>query len=71
MDGGFSVQCVDYSSSIWFFMYTTYNQPEQGSGLDNARVSVASLCKNASNYHANLPQFYIVTTWETPGTHWC
>ena len=31
--------------------------------------------KKASNHHANLKngnvQFYIVTTWETPGNHWC
>ena len=31
--------------------------------------------KKASNHHANHTpgnvQFYIVTTWETPGNHWC
>ena len=31
--------------------------------------------KKASNHHANLPlemySFTIVTTWETPGNHWC
>ena len=37
---------------------------------------ITTLCKKASNHHANLPlemymQFYIVTTWETPGNHWC
>ena len=34
--------------------------------------------KKVNNHHANLPlemysfsMFYIVTTWETPGNHWC
>ena len=34
-----------------------------------------ALCKKASNHHANHTpgnvQFYIVTSWETPGNHWC
>ena len=34
-----------------------------------------TLCKKASNHHANHTpgnvQFSIVTTWETPGNHWC
>ena len=34
-----------------------------------------SLCKKSSNHQANHTpgnvQFYIVTTWETPGNHWC
>ena len=34
-----------------------------------------ALCKKASNHRANHTpgnvQFYIVTTWETPGNHWC
>ena len=39
------------------------------------QVLWGSLCKKASNHHANHTpgnvQFYIVTTWETPGNHWC
>ena len=46
-------------------------------GLCSIRVvaQVGSPHKKASNHHANLPlenvQFYIVTTSETPGNHWC
>ena len=40
-----------------------------------AQEGVLALCKKASNHHANRTpgnvQFYIVTTWETPGNHWC
>ena len=37
-------------------------------------VGKMPLCKKASNHHANLPwkcTVLHVTTWETPGNHWC
>ena len=63
--------CI-FREQVWTFRMT---QDILTHAVEKHVLTAFTLCKKASNHHAKSTprnvQFYIVTTWETPGNHWC